>query len=107
MLRAGLVLLVALSIAACGDEGPLRVSTYKGPMQDGVILVSSPAFEPGGKIPRIHAHAEEGENRSPPLAWARLPEAAQELAIVVDRSEERRVGKECRIRCRSRWSPYH
>ena len=24
-----------------------------------------------------------------------------------DRSEERRVGKECRIGCRSRWSPYH
>ena len=23
------------------------------------------------------------------------------------RSEERRVGKECSIRCRSRWSPYH
>ena len=25
----------------------------------------------------------------------------------VSRSEERRVGKECRIGCRSRWSPYH
>ena len=23
------------------------------------------------------------------------------------RSEERRVGKECLARCRSRWSPYH
>jgi predicted NodU family carbamoyl transferase len=23
------------------------------------------------------------------------------------RSEERRVGKECSRRCRSRWSPYH
>ena len=23
------------------------------------------------------------------------------------RSEERRVGKECAVRCRSRWSPYH
>ena len=23
------------------------------------------------------------------------------------RSEERRVGKECTLRCRSRWSPYH
>ena len=23
------------------------------------------------------------------------------------RSEERRVGKECRLTCRSRWSPYH
>ena len=25
----------------------------------------------------------------------------------VSRSEERRVGKECKHRCRSRWSPYH
>jgi hypothetical protein len=24
-----------------------------------------------------------------------------------NRSEERRVGKECRRLCRSRWSPYH
>ena len=24
-----------------------------------------------------------------------------------DRSEERRVGKECPTMCRSRWSPYH
>ena len=23
------------------------------------------------------------------------------------RSEERRVGKECKSQCRSRWSPYH
>ena len=35
------------------------------------------------------------------------------IMIVIDtgfpvfRSEERRVGKECRIGCRSRWSPYH
>ena len=26
---------------------------------------------------------------------------------VFDRSEERRVGKECTLPCRSRWSPYH
>ena len=26
---------------------------------------------------------------------------------VCSRSEERRVGKECRTVCRSRWSPYH
>ena len=25
----------------------------------------------------------------------------------LDRSEERRVGKECPSLCRSRWSPYH
>ena len=32
-------------------------------------------------------------------------DAAEKIATV--RSEERRVGKECAVRCRSRWSPYH
>ena len=38
-----------------------------------------------------------------------LPERipADGLLILRDRSEERRVGKECYIGCRSRWSPYH
>ena len=29
------------------------------------------------------------------------------MRIGINRSEERRVGKECTIQCRSRWSPYH
>src|SRR3546814_3557697 len=29
------------------------------------------------------------------------------LELMVPRSEERRVGKECVRTCRSRWSPYH
>ena len=33
--------------------------------------------------------------------------AAKGATLAVIRSEERRVGKECRIGCRSRWSPYH
>ena len=28
-------------------------------------------------------------------------------ATAIERSEERRVGKECSSPCRSRWSPYH
>ena len=35
---------------------------------------------------------------------AKLPPHA---AMVLGRSEERRVGKECTEQCRSRWSPYH
>ena len=35
--------------------------------------------------------------------WRVLDEP-EEIAL---RSEERRVGKECWITCRSRWSPYH
>ena len=29
------------------------------------------------------------------------------IGFVFQRSEERRVGKECASMCRSRWSPYH
>ena len=32
--------------------------------------------------------------------------AGDELHSLI-RSEERRVGKECSVTCRSRWSPYH
>ena len=35
------------------------------------------------------------------------PLAVRDLTPLFDRSEERRVGKECLGMCRSRWSPYH
>ena len=38
---------------------------------------------------------------------AREARRNQSTAEIKERSEERRVGKECRIGCRSRWSPYH
>src|SRR3546814_2441567 len=42
------------------------------------------------------------------LVDARLGEAHDLLTrLLVCRSEERRVGKECVSTCRSRWSPYH
>jgi co-chaperonin GroES (HSP10) len=37
-----------------------------------------------------------------------LPDTAKEKPQEGEvRSEERRVGKECKPECRSRWSPYH
>ena len=41
--------------------------------------------------------------------FRRLVTAARDMGVkVMDRrSEERRVGKECEVPCRSRWSPYH
>src|SRR3546814_19906276 len=35
--------------------------------------------------------------------WLSMPMAS----VSAERSEERRVGKECVSTCRSRWSPYH
>ena len=46
-------------------------------------------------------------------SWAAWIVAALMLIVEMDvlreamRSEERRVGKECTVVCRSRWSPYH
>ena len=36
-----------------------------------------------------------------------LSDPAQQGSMPRRRSEERRVGKECGLLCRSRWSPYH
>ena len=40
----------------------------------------------------------------PGLGEANIP---VRIKLAIARSEERRVGKECRSVCRSRWSPYH
>src|SRR3546814_7567045 len=56
-------------------------------------------------------------DRSDCKNWATQTRAQIDAALAVladarawpdhDRSEERRVGKECVSTCRSRWSPYH
>ena len=49
---------------------------------------------------------------SKPRVGALVGEAVLDLGALAadlarERSEERRVGKECCALCRSRWSPYH
>jgi Raf kinase inhibitor-like YbhB/YbcL family protein len=46
------------------------------------LLLSSPAFEPGGEIPRRYTC--EGEETSPPLAWSGLPPETKSVALIVD-----------------------
>ena len=42
------------------------------------------------------------------LRLVKLTESAAVVeGFIQRRSEERRVGKECASKCRSRWSPYH
>src|SRR3546814_4072843 len=41
------------------------------------------------------------------VAGGKLAVGRADIGQVVGRSEERRVGKECVRKCRSRWSPYH
>ena len=41
------------------------------------------------------------------LIWHRFAHWFYKHRMFFIRSEERRVGKECSVVCRSRWSPYH
>src|SRR3546814_11229500 len=49
--------------------------------------------------------AEEQINPACSVFWIYPRNLA--MPCLLDRSEERRVGKECVSTCRSRWSPYH
>ena len=49
------------------------------------------------------AFIDSGTNHSLPMVL----EALKVKGLTPERSEERRVGKECLAVCRSRWSPYH
>jgi len=46
------------------------------------LALSSPAFAHGGEIPRKHTC--EGQDVSPPLAWAGVPASAKSLVLIVD-----------------------
>ena len=46
------------------------------------LVLSSPAFQRGAKIPSIYTC--QGENISPALEWSGIPEDAQSLALIMD-----------------------
>ena len=66
-MKLALLALLALALPACA--------------RDERMSLRSAAFEDGGTIPIRHSC--EGDNLSPPLSWARVPEDAVELALVV------------------------
>ena len=61
-------------------------------IEEGNLL--SPKFDNDGLIPVV-------------TTCVKTKEILMHGYMNVERSEERRVGKECPLLCRSRWSPYH
>src|SRR3546814_9668648 len=61
-------------------------------------------------LDHAHVHVLENASQRPAIAAAKIRKDRDGRARRIppdDRSEERRVGKECVSTCRSRWSPYH
>src|SRR3546814_3697222 len=63
------------------------------------------------KVVAIFATRTAIEESTTLICWFRIAKCERigynVLFNLYDRSEERRVGKECVSTCRSRWSPYH
>jgi Raf kinase inhibitor-like YbhB/YbcL family protein len=74
-----LLVLGLAGLAACssGADAPRAERALPEP-----IAVSSPAFTEGAAIPQQFTC--DGDNRSPPLAWAGVPAGTVEVALVVD-----------------------
>src|SRR3546814_11937459 len=74
---------------------PVPDALYLGEQRDRILVV-------GGKGDEIEFAVEDELRETLRIALFLSRQAAG-----AQRSEERRVGKECVSTCRSRWSPYH
>src|SRR3546814_10225715 len=68
--------------------------------------------EMDAKLVRLRPRKNLHDRQQPVEARGRYPTLLLDEGVphhrdLCDRSEERRVGKECVSTCRSRWSPYH
>ena len=93
-------------LARTGGRGAL-VTVLDGPSPGAKLLVGADRATQGslGAAGLDAAAVELAEA----LMWSERSERhpVGEVTLFVGRSEERRVGKECSLLCRSRWSPYH
>jgi hypothetical protein len=80
-----LPLIVMLALAGCGggsgaSESSTKPSTSPPRSTLGTIVLSSPAFTPGGVMPRRYTC--DGAGISPPLRWRNVPAGSVELLLL-------------------------
>ena len=104
---AGVALLIWAMVAGGVDTGwtfytpySATSATYVMPTALGILIMGFSSILTG-----LNFIVTTHSMRAPGLTWGRLPLFVWSMyaTSIVMRSEERRVGKECR----SRWSPYH
>src|SRR3546814_12602881 len=113
MMDAAAIIRDIASVDAPSEE----VVTFVLDRAEGVPLfleeLTRSALELGLPADPLSIQGQSGEDEIPSSLQssllARLDRlgTAREIAQIASRSEERRVGKECVITCRSRWAQYH
>ena len=91
-----------------GNDQQMETPDWPARMREGVARLPD-----GIGVPFLNSTLSPGEPTYPVITrqmmnavgWFMNPDPS--YWFIDTRSEERRVGKECTIQCRSRWSPYH
>src|SRR3546814_18285563 len=85
----------------------MRISDWSSDVCSSDLLERGQLAPVHCKLPFAVAQQAEREARFVLNGTTAVERAAQVGGLCANRSEERRVGKECVRTCRSRWSPYH
>ena len=85
------------------------VDTYLRSNTDnrGPKLPYTPGGDTGGVVEAVGSGVSSVKAGDRVYVGGTVSGAYAEMSLCNERSEERRVGKECTSWCRSRWSPYH
>ena len=81
-----------------------------GEITTGHGKIQTPIFMPvgtGGTVKAVHQHELKEDIKAQIILGNTYHLYLRPGLKILERSEERRVGKECLRLCRSRWSPYH
>src|SRR3546814_11548293 len=84
----------------CVRSGSVKPGRPPFLVQHAAIAAAPTGADMSDLIPLAQAHCMPRKGSEHKLTQARIQE------LLPQRSEERRVGKECVSTCRSRWSPY-
>ena len=74
---------------------------------DVIATIATLADEAGLKTCVVSTDRDAFQLCSENVTLMMTPRGVSDVNVYTPRSEERRVGKECNLGCRSRWSPYH
>ena len=95
-----------MNILVTGASGLIGQALIPVLTTGGHRVTSLVRFKPRGGESLVYWNPAAGDIDAPKLeGFGAVVHLAGEP--ITGRSEERRVGKECWITCRSRWSPYH
>jgi Raf kinase inhibitor-like YbhB/YbcL family protein len=84
LVGTGLALLLAIGQPGCRDAGPTSAPRNSAATQPaaGAMVLTSSAFKNGEPISK--KYTGEGEDISPPLAWAGAPAGTKQFALIMD-----------------------